>query len=124
MIPAPVRVANEALAFLLELVTLGLLAWWGFTLGHSLPLHLLLGLGLPLLAAVVWGRYAAPRATVRLPMPAVLGVKAVVFAAGAAALGARTGPGWGLGFALLCLANTALATRYRSALAAARAERP
>jgi hypothetical protein len=124
MIPGPVRVANEALAFLLELVTLGLLAWWGFTAGHALWPHLLLGLGLPLLAALVWGRYAAPRATVRLPMPAVWAVKAAVFAAGSAALGARAGWAWGLGFALLCLANTALATRYPSALATARGERP
>ncbi|PYC67818.1 hypothetical protein C7C46_29970 [Streptomyces tateyamensis] len=122
MIPGPVRVANEALAFLLELAALGLLAWWGFTLGHSLPLHLLLGLGLPLLAALLWGRYAAPKAPVRLPVPAVLAVKALVFGSAAAALGDRAGWGSGLGFALLCLANTALATRYRSTLAAASAD--
>jgi hypothetical protein len=116
MIPRGAHYANEGLAFLLELAALGLLAWWGFRTGSGLAVHLLLGLGTPLLAAVLWGRYAAPRAVVKLPLPGVLTVKAAVFGGAALALGAVAGWAWGLGFALLCLANTALATADRQAL--------
>ncbi|TQF04190.1 DUF2568 domain-containing protein [Kitasatospora acidiphila] len=105
--------ANEGLAFLLELAALAWLAWWGWTIGPGPAGRLLLGLGSPVLAAVLWGRYASPRAAVRLPLPGVLAVKAVVFLAASAALG--TVVGWlpGLGFALLCAANVAFAEAGR-----------
>ncbi|WP_051970046.1 YrdB family protein [Kitasatospora azatica] len=116
MLPRGVRYANEGLAFLIELAALGFLAWWGWSTGGGLLVHLLLGLGAPLLAAAVWGRYAAPRAKVKLPRAGVYGVKAAVFGCGSAALAVLAGWPWGLAFALLCLANTALAARYRDSL--------
>ncbi|MGF1431466.1 YrdB family protein [Kitasatospora sp. LaBMicrA B282] len=103
------RAVNEALAFLIELVALGCLAWWGYRSGPNLAVHLLLAIGTPLLAAVLWGRYAAPRAPVRLPLPGVLAVKALVLGGAAVALGARAGWTWGLGLALLTLVNLVLA---------------
>ncbi|WP_327068093.1 YrdB family protein [Kitasatospora sp. NBC_01302] len=112
-LPTPARAANETLAFLIELLALGSLAWWGCRTGPNLAVHLLLAMGAPLLAAVLWGRYAAPRAAVKLPLPGVLAVKALVFACGAAALAVVAGRPWGLAFALLALANTALATADR-----------
>ena len=72
MIPKPLHAVNEALAFLLELVALAGLCWWGFHTGHNLPVHLLLGLGAPPLVIVVWARYASPRRTVKLPTAGVL----------------------------------------------------
>ncbi|GAA1248808.1 hypothetical protein GCM10009665_44630 [Kitasatospora nipponensis] len=116
MLPKAVHYVNEGVAFLVELAALGFLAWWGFTVGDQLIWHLLLGLGAPLAAAVLWGRYAAPRATVKLPLAGVLVVKAVVFAAGAAALAVVAGPLWGAGFAVFVLVNTVLATLDREAL--------
>jgi hypothetical protein len=98
--------ANAALAFLLELAALSWLAWWGWTVGPGLIGRLLLGVGIPLLAAVVWGRYASPRST-KLPQSTKLAIKAVVLLCASAALAAVAGWPGGLGFALLCLASFA-----------------
>ena len=54
--------ANDVVAFLVELVVLGLLAWAGFQSGGVAGW--VLGIGLPVVAAVAWGLFAAPRARV------------------------------------------------------------
>jgi len=56
--------ANDVVAFLVELLVLALLAWAGFAADASWAVRLLLGIGLPLVAAVAWGLFAAPRARV------------------------------------------------------------
>lgn len=117
MIPKPLHHANELLAFVLELVALGGLAWWGFHTGHNLALHLLLGIGAPLLMAVAWGTYAAPRARRPLPIPALLVFKLVVFGLAAAAVYVTGAHTFGLVFAAVALANTLLATADRNSLA-------
>jgi hypothetical protein len=48
------RAANLALRFALELATLVALAYWGFQAGGSTLVHVLLGLGAPLGAALAW----------------------------------------------------------------------
>lgn len=78
-LPAKVHAANEALAFLLELVMLAGLAWWGASLPASLISRVLLAVAAPLAAAIVWGLFAAPRARFRMSAAGVLVVKAVVF---------------------------------------------
>ncbi|MFD0638965.1 YrdB family protein [Catenulispora yoronensis] len=70
MLPKPLHVANEGLAFLLELVALVLLAVWGFRTGSNVAVHVLLGLGAPALMVVVWGAFAAPRAGFSCRWPA------------------------------------------------------
>lgn len=85
MLPRSLHIANEALAFLMELVALALLAVWGFKTGSNVAVHVLLGLGAPVLMVVVWGAFAAPRARFQLPMAGVLAVKAAVFGAATAA---------------------------------------
>ncbi len=106
--------ANEVLAFLVELVALGALCYWGFVVGPGVVVKVVLGLGAPVLAAVVWGLFAAPRARVKLPLAGVLAVKAVVFGAAAVALWAAGQPVPGVVFAVLAVANTAVATVGRS----------
>lgn len=89
----PLHLVNEGLAFLIELLALAALAWWGAQAGSGLFVHLLLGIGTPLVAAVIWGVFASPKATVKLPLAGVLGVKALVFGAalfGLDLLGHRT----------------------------------
>ncbi|WP_082120131.1 YrdB family protein [Saccharothrix sp. ST-888] len=105
--------ANEVLAFLLELAALGLLCWWGFATGGGVVVRVLLGLGAPLPAAVLWGLFAAPKARLRPPLPAVLLVKAVVFGAGAAALSGVGHPVAAVVVAAVMLANTAVAETFR-----------
>jgi hypothetical protein len=109
------HLVNEGLAFLFELLALAALAWWGAVVGSGLALHLVLGIGLPLVAAAIWGVFASPRAMVRLPPAGVLAAKAVVFGSAVLAvdnLGHRT---LALLFAVLLAANTVVATLDRNA---------
>jgi len=80
------KLANLALRFLLELCALAALGYWGFKTGESVVAKVGLGIGAPLLAAVVWGTFLAPRATI--PMTGLLGLvlELVVFGLAAAAL--------------------------------------
>ncbi|MFI5660050.1 YrdB family protein [Streptomyces sp. NPDC051684] len=105
---------NEGLAFLLELLALGLLAWWGMTRDIGWAGSLALAVAAPLGAAVLWGMFAAPKARFRIPHAAQLGVKAVVFGAAALALlvlGHRLSFLWFTGAVVL---NTASASYYRT----------
>ena len=117
MIPKPLHYANELLAFLLELAALGALAWWGFHTGHGIALHLLLGIGAPLLTAVAWGTYAAPRARRPLRVPALLAFKLAVFGLAGAALYATGGHTLAVVLLAVSVANTLLATADRESLA-------
>ena len=80
-----IKAANLGLRFLLELCALAALAYWGYHAGSSRPVKIALAVGVPLLAAIVWGLFVAPKATVKLPGAAVLLLQVLIF--GAAALG-------------------------------------
>ena len=62
------RWSNLGLAFGLEIAGLGIFAWWGWRAGDSLAVRLVLAIGLPLIAAVVWGLFAAPTANYGSPV--------------------------------------------------------
>jgi hypothetical protein len=86
---------NLLLAFLAELVALGIFAWWGWEAVSSTPLKLLLAIGLPVVAAVLWGLFAAPTASRGTPVVRAI-MKVVVFGLAGAAL-------WSLGHPLLAV---------------------
>jgi hypothetical protein len=109
------HIVNEGLAFLFELVALALLAWWGAVAGSGLFVRLLLGIGLPLVAAALWGMFAAPKAKVALPRYGILAVKAVVFGSAALALDGLGHRGLAIVFAVVVAANTVIATLDRAA---------
>ena len=115
-LPPGLHAVNEALAFLLELLALGGLAWWGADTGGGTATKILLGAGAPILAAVAWGMFAAPRARFQLPLPAVLAVKVIVFGLAAAGVYAIGQSALAIAFAVVALINTALATVDRDAL--------
>jgi hypothetical protein len=111
----PPHLANEALAFLIELLALAAFAWWGARTGSGLAVHLLLGIGAPLAVAVAWGAFAAPRAQVELPPAGVIAVKAVVFATAMICvdvIGHRT---LAIAFGVVAAVNTVIATIDRDA---------
>ena len=60
---------NQLIAFVLEIGMLISLGIWGFHGEQSTGEKYLLGLGLPLLVAGVWGIWAAPRSAYRLALP-------------------------------------------------------
>ncbi|MCW5851997.1 MAG: YrdB family protein [Anaerolineae bacterium] len=99
---------NLALRFLLELCILAALAYWGFQTGDGLPARLALGLGAPLLAAVVWGLFVAPASRRRVPLPWRLLLELAIFGSAVAALAAAGQPTLGWFFGLLVVVNTVL----------------
>jgi Protein of unknown function (DUF2568) len=114
-VTGPAHVLNEVLAFLLELLALAALAWWGAAAGNGLFPSLLLGIGLPLATAVTWGAVTSPRARVRLPLAGVLAVKAAVFGAATLALDGLGHRTLAILYAVVVAANTVTATLDRNA---------
>ena len=101
---------NELVAFLLELCALAALAWWGVRAGGSPLARAALGIGAPLLTAVAWGLFAAPRAPVTA-RPLKLAVVAVVFGAATVALWAVGARPLAVAFAVVVVANRLLLGR-------------
>ncbi|WP_411085385.1 YrdB family protein [Streptomyces sp. 061-3] len=110
----PWWVANEVLAFVLELAALACLSWWGFHAGGgNLARRLLLAFAIPALAMALWALFAAPRARIRLPLAGVLAVKAVVLGGGAFGLYRVGHPAAAVALAVVMAANTGLAETFR-----------
>lgn len=99
---------NLALAFLLELGMLAAFAYWGFHTGSTVLTRLLLGVGVPLAAAVIWWLFMAPKATRRLQGTAYLVVKVILFGLAATALAEAGLVVLAIVFAVLFVVNTIL----------------
>ena len=115
-LPPPLHAANEGLAFLLELVMLAGLAWWGSQAVTGLAGRIALAVLTPALAMVIWGLFAAPRARVHLPMAGILAVKAIVFGGATVAVYSM---GWhvpAIAFAVVAAVNMTVAAVDRQAL--------
>ena len=97
---------NLALAFILELAMLAAFAYCGFHAGDSTLGKLLLGIGIPVLVAVIWGIWMAPNSARRLKGAAYLGLKIVLFGLAVAALIMTGQTGWGAVLAVLFIVNT------------------
>jgi hypothetical protein len=99
--------ANDGLRFVLELAALSALGYWGFA-EHDGVLQWLLGLGAPLLAALVWGTFVAPKASRPTVDPVRLLLELAVFGSGVAALFAADAVVFGAIFAGLVALHLAL----------------
>lgn len=106
------KTINLGFHFLLELAALGALAYWGFATSEGWLMKIMLGVGAPLLGAVIWGVFRVPND----PGPAVVAVPGLVrliiewglfglAAAGLFAAGART---WGWMFLIAAAINYAI----------------
>lgn len=100
--------ANLVARFVLELSALAALAYWGFSLNASLAVRVLAGLGTPVVAAVLWGMFASPRAAVPVPDSVQLAVQLGTFAVAVAALAFAGRPQLALGFGIAAAVNAAL----------------
>ncbi len=76
--------ANDFVALMVEIAVLALLVAAGWQADASTSVRILLAIGLPVSAAVLWGLFAAPRARVR-SAPLQLVTKVVVLGAGVVA---------------------------------------
>jgi hypothetical protein len=98
---------NLLLSFLAEVVALGIFAYWGWETGGTTLVRLLLAVALPLVTAVVWGRFAAPTASRTTPAVRWT-VKVLVFGLAGAALWSLGHPLLAVGFVVVVAANLAI----------------
>jgi len=103
-----IKGANVALRFLLELCALGALGYWGFKTGSGALAKTTLGIGAPLVAAVVWGTFVSPNAPVQLPGLLVLILQVLVFGSAAAGLVATGHRTLALAFVVIVVINALL----------------
>jgi putative lipase involved disintegration of autophagic bodies len=82
----PGHPAFLAFRFLLELVTVAVLAWTGASAGGGTAVRVILAIGLPVVLMVIWGVALAPAARRRLRDPARLAAELVLFLGSAAGL--------------------------------------
>lgn len=101
---------NLGLRFLLELAGLWALGYWGWT-QHAGMARWLWALGLPLLAAALWGVFRVPNdpgaAPVAVPGAVRLLLEAAYFGAAVWALSAAGRPAWALALAVIVLLHYA-----------------
>jgi Protein of unknown function (DUF2568) len=108
------RGINLALRFVLELCALAALAYGGWHAGGPVWLRILLAVALPLAAAVIWGRWVAPKASHPLPDPRRLIPEWVVFGGATVALAATGHPILAALFAVLAAGNRLVLWRLRT----------
>ena len=104
---AALKGANLAVKFALELVAIGAFAYWGSRVDGTV-VAFVAGIGAPLAAVVVWGLFAAPRASRRLPTPQRVPLELGVFALATVALVAAGLTAVGIAFAAVVVVNFAL----------------
>lgn len=108
-----VKAVNLAMAFILELAMLAAFAWWGFHTGNSAIVRILLGVGVPVLVAVIWGIFMAPNSSRRFKGAAYLSLKFVLFGLAVAALVAVGQTTLGIILGVVFLVNTVLLYVWR-----------
>ena len=98
---------NDVVAFVVEVAALVVLGIWGWRQGDTTIARLGLAVGVPSVAALAWGLFAAPRSRVDVVALEVLTKVAVL---GAAVLAARTilPQPWWLAFTAVVVVNTLL----------------
>jgi hypothetical protein len=97
--------------FLLELAMLAALAYWGAFVGER-GVAVVLGVGAPLGAALVWGAFVAPKARWPVRTPIRVAVELVLFGIASAGLVATGHPALGaLLFAAAAVTSIANATQ-------------
>ncbi|WP_183561024.1 YrdB family protein [Mucilaginibacter sp. SP1R1] len=70
---------NRTVAFLLEVCMLFSVGYYGFHSGYGNPLKFVLAIGLPAVAIVLWGYFAAPKSGHRLRRPYLPAFKLVLY---------------------------------------------
>jgi hypothetical protein len=86
-----VRAANDVLRFGLELAMLAAVSYWGFSQFDGV-VAVLVGLGAPLLIAVIWGTFMSPKAARPVRDPVRVVMEVLLFGSGVGALAAAGRP--------------------------------
>jgi len=105
--------ANLAVRFLLELVAIGAVAWWGYHATSNGPARVALAIGAPLALILVWTFVVAPGAENSLSAVQRTIIGTILLEVVAAALGFAGQPRLAGLFALAILANAVLMITLR-----------
>jgi hypothetical protein len=97
-----------AIRFLAELAGVAALAVIGATVPDATAARIALGVGLPLALIVVWGLVAAPKARNGLSQRTRQLIGTALLAGVGVALALAGHPGWGIGLAVIVVADQAL----------------
>ncbi|WP_338448428.1 YrdB family protein [Niallia oryzisoli] len=94
---------NLVIRFLIELCALASLGYWGFITGKGIVAKFFLGIGAPVILAVIWGAFGSPKAAVKLSLPFHLLLELIIFGIPALALYAAGKPqlAWIYGFCVV-----------------------
>ncbi|MFG2374526.1 YrdB family protein [Streptomyces sp. NPDC048504] len=107
------KAVNLGVLFAIEVGGLVAVGYWGFTRDLATPLTWLLGVGGPVVLAVLWGLCASPKAKYKVRGAGRVGFEVVWFGAGVAALVLAGAYDWALVFALVCVVSKTLAVIWR-----------
>jgi hypothetical protein len=99
---------NAALRFLLEITALIVFGYWGFQYGTTTVVKYGLGVGIPLVVAVIWGLFGSPKAPDPVGEPWKIVFLLLIFGAATLALVAVGQHRLVLVFGGIALCNTAL----------------
>jgi len=110
---SPLKAANLVIRFLLELCLFAALAYWGTQTGDGV-VSVLLSIGAPVLAAVVWGSFVSVKAPMRLKGFWWFAIQALLFGAAVAALASLGHPVLAALFALAVGVNLAVLYAFYS----------
>jgi hypothetical protein len=103
------RALNLVLRFVLEVCALAALAYGGWHVPGPVWLRILAAVAFPLIAAIIWGRWVAPKASHPIPDPQRLVPEWIVFGGATVALALT-------GHYLLAVLLAVLAAANRAAL--------
>ncbi|SDN62925.1 Protein of unknown function [Psychrobacillus sp. OK028] len=74
------------LFFMLELCALGAFSYWGFHMNKGGFINIVMGIGTPLLVAIFWGAFIAPKANFPVTIPIRIILQLIVFGLATTAL--------------------------------------
>jgi hypothetical protein len=104
---------NLLVRFLLELCMLAAVGYWGFRTQSGWPLKILFGIGVPVLIAVLWGMFIAPKAIRPLSGASYLTLELILFASGSVALFASGKPTLGWVYTITLIVNKVLLVLWK-----------
>lgn len=104
-----IKKLNLLLSFLLELVLLYLVGFWGFHQGETWVSKYALAVVLPAIVIVLWGVWAAPKSKRRLKNPVRTVFKLALFFLGALLAYQAGIQSWAIVFAIIVIFNAGLA---------------
>lgn len=107
------KTLNLALAFFLELFMLYAIGYWGFHLKQSTGIRWFVGIGLPVLVAIVWGIFLAPKSVVQVPHHIKLLGKFILMESAAALLYSTGKTSIAVSFAVITIINFILILAWK-----------